>query len=288
MLFALLALVAVQPTAPPARPIDAPPSEKGEIVVTGRRVAPPAAVRQFVTSITQRSEQQVARFHSEVCPVAIGLNDAAALVIEDRIRETATGIGAEVSKTRKCDANLVLIVTDSGRELVKGFRAKRPEWLAGLSTEQVRRLINEPSAARAWSVASLRNEDGMKMGETGSNNPAALANVPMMRVMSASIINLPTRADIEGSVIVIDKSAVVGLSLAQLADYAAMRGLARTKPPASGRIGTILGLFAGREGTAPLELTGADITYLRSLYRSSGRASAVDERNRIARELIKK
>jgi hypothetical protein len=280
----ILSLMLALASAPPA----APPPPTGEIVVTGRRAADPATVRQYVNSITQRSDQQVARFHSDICPVAIGLNDAAALVIEDRIRETAVGIGATAAPTRKCDANLVLIIADDGGDLVRYFRAKRPDWLAGLSTVQIRKLINEPSAARAWSVASLRNEDGMKMGQTGANNPPGLAEVPMMRVMSASIINLPTRADIEGSVIVINKAAVVGLSLAQIADYAAMRGLARTRPPSTNRIGTILGLFASGEGTPPLELTGADIAYLRSLYSSSGRASAVDERNRIARELTKR
>ncbi len=266
----------------------APPPAKDDVTVTGRKAAEPATVRQFVNSITQRSDQQVARFHDEVCPVVLGLSPTSALVIEDRIRETALGIGATVARTRKCNANLVLIISENGRQLVKDLRARRPDWLAGLSTGQVKALIDERSPARAWTVASLRNEDGMGMGQTGADNAPALQNVPMMRVMSASIINLPTRADIDGSVIIVDKAAVVGLSLAQIADYAAMRGLARTRPPSTSRIGTILGLFASGESTPPLEMTGADITYLQALYRSSGRANAVDERNRIARELTKR
>lgn len=283
MTFSLfLAAFALQSAAPGA------PPPKDDIIVTGRKAAEPATVRQYVNSITQRSDQQVARFHDEVCPVVLGLADDSAQVIEDRVRETALGIGASVAKSRRCNANLVLIIAEDGRQLVKDLRAKRPDWLAGLSPGQVRRLIDEPTAARAWTVASLRNEDGMGMGQTGANNASALESVPMMRVMSASIISLPTRADIDGSVIIVDRKAVVGLSLAQLADYAAMRGLARTRPPSTSRVGTILGLFANGEGNAPLELTGADIAYLQSLYRSSGRANAVAERNRIARELTKR
>lgn len=281
-LLPLLAAFALQPSTTAS-----PPVKNGDIVVTGRKAADRATVQQYVNMITQRSGQQVARFHDEVCPVVIGMADAPALAIENRIRETTVGIGAKVAASRRCNANLVLIIAEDGGQLVRNLRAKRPDWLAGLSTGQVKRLIAEPSGARAWTVASLRNEDGLAMGETGSNNTSALENVPMMRVSSASIINLPTRADIDGSVIILDRKVALGMSLAQLADYAAMRGLARTRPPSESRIGTILGLFAGGEGIAPLEMTGADIAYLQSLYRSSGRAQAVGERSRIAREMTR-
>lgn len=276
----LLAALALSGAAPPA-----PPPAQSDVTVTGRKADKPATVREFVTQITRPSGEQLARFHRRVCPAVLGLADGPALMIEQRIRRTAAAAGARVTASRKCDANLVLIIAEDGGKLVENMRSFRPAWLAGLSPGDIRRLVDEPSPARAWTVASLTNEDGVAMGQTGLNEAAALQNVGTMRVMSASIINLPTRASIDGSVIVIDRKAVVGLSLAQIADYAAMRGLAWTRPPAEARIGTILGLFDADAAARPRQMTATDLAYLKSLYRSSGRSSAVAERNRIARDL---
>lgn len=273
----LLAALALQSTAPPP--------QRSDVTVTGRKAAKPATVRAFVTEITRPSDQQLARFHRPVCPVVLGMAEAPALMIENRIRRAASAVGARIAPTRKCDANLVVILADDGGRLVENLRTFRPDWLAGLGTVEVRRLIRDPSPARAWTVASLRNEDGVAMGRTGLNEATALQDVGLMRVASASIINLPTRADIDGSVVVLDRAAVVGLSLAQIGDYAAMRGLASTRPPVGRGIGTILSLFEPGAGPRPLQMSDADLSYLKSLYRSSGRAGRVEERNRIAREL---
>ena len=108
------------------------------------------------------------------------------------------------------------------------------------------------------------------------------SDVPTMRVRTASIINQPTRADIDGSVIVIDRSAALGITLAQLADYTAMRGLARTAAPKDSGVRSILSLF-DRGATRQPELTRSDIIYLQALYRSDGRADVVKERGRLAR-----
>jgi hypothetical protein len=274
--FVLFAALALQGSPPPGQ---------SDVTVTGRKAEQPATVREFVTQVTQPTGEQLARFHRRVCPVVLGLADGPALIIEDRIRRTAAAVGARVAASRKCDANLVLVIAEDGGKLVQNMRSFRPAWLAGLSPVEIRRLADEPSPARAWTVASLTNEDGVALGQTGLNEPAALQGVGTMRVMSASIINLPTRAGIDGSVIVLDRAGVVGLSLAQIADYAAMRGLAWTRPPAEARIGTILALFTADPAARPRQMTATDLAYLKSLYRASGRAGAVAERNRIAREL---
>ena len=99
-LLSLLAALALQPATTVA-----PPTQNSDVTVTGRKAADPATVQRFVNSITQRSGQQVARFHDEVCPVVIGMADAPALAIEKRIRETAAGVGARVAPTTRCDAS---------------------------------------------------------------------------------------------------------------------------------------------------------------------------------------
>ena len=205
-LISLLAALALQSSSTVATP----PAENGDIVVTGRKEADRATVQQYVNSITQRSGQQVARFHDPVCPVVIGMADAPGA--GDR-EPHPRNRGGDRRARRADDAlqrQLVLIIAEDGAQFVRDLRSKRPGWLGGLQPGPGQRLIDEPSPARAWTVASLRNEDGMGMGQTGNNNAGALQNVPMMRVSSASIINLPTRADIDGSVIILDRKAVVG------------------------------------------------------------------------------
>jgi hypothetical protein len=103
-----------------------------------------------------------------------------------------------------------------------------------------------------------------------------------MRVRSESLFKRPTRADIEGSFIVIDRSAAVGTTLAQLADYAAMRGLARTTAPKGSAVRTILNLFETGAPREP-ELTRSDILYLQALYRTPGTENLTQARGRLTR-----
>lgn len=269
----LLAVLSLAPAIALAEPAEQ------EIVVTARPEAKPKEAQTFVNQITQRSSQQVARFHDPVCPAVLGMADGPARAIEARIRETAAGIGASVAQQGACPVNLLILIVDDGAALVSSLRNDNPDWLAGLPPVKIRALINEKSPVRAWAVTSLRNEDGQ--GAVIENDGAPY----VMRVSSASIIKLPTRAQIEGSVIVINRDAVVGVSLAQLADYAAMRGLARTRPPASDRVGTILGLFSPGEGGRADEMTRADILYLQSLYASPGTDNAIQQRDRLARAI---
>ena len=108
-----------------------------------------------------------------------------------------------------------------------------------------------------------------------------------MRVKSASALRRVTRLDIEGSVIIIDRSAANGKTIAQLADYAAMRGLARTLPPDDGSPPTILNLFE-TSGASPVRaLTASDLGYLQSLYRLSGMESLNTARSRLSRDIAR-
>jgi len=89
-----------------------------------------------------------------------------------------------------------------------------------------------------------------------------------------SLFLLPTRTDIQLSVIVVDIPAIDGMSAKQLADYATMRGLAKTKPvTGDSAYSTILSLF-DPDGGHPAELTDFDLGYLRSIYSNSPNLAA--------------
>lgn len=275
---AIPATVFAQATAPP----------QDDIVVRDRRVADRKAVETYVATISVRSESQLARFHQPVCSVVIGLPRPYSTIVEQRILADAVAAGVPVAENTKCSPNLIVVIAASGADLVRDIRIHRPGWIEGLSSPDVEALI-APAPARAWSVTSLRNEDGRAMyTPPAGSGPAsdALGDKPVLRVMSASIIKQPTRQDMEASFVVIDKPATMGLTLRQIGDYAAMRGLARTRPPAREvGVGTILSLFDG--APAPRELTGADSAYLRALYSTDGRDAAGTERNAISRRIAK-
>jgi hypothetical protein len=67
---------------------------------------------------------------------------------------------------------------------------------------------------------------------------------------SDSHVFLASRIDITASVVIIDLAAMDGMPVAQAADYAAMRALARTRPATrDSAASTILSLFDPKAGT---------------------------------------
>jgi hypothetical protein len=260
-----------------------------DIVVTGSKEADRKAAEAYVASIAVRSETQLARFHQPVCPLVIGIPRPYSTMIEKRIAEDAAAAGIEVAKKVRCDANLIVVIAEDGAALVKDIRVHYPGWLAGLSPGDIDAL-SIPGPARAWSVTSLRNEDGQRMRNSPeSAGSDALAGKPVLRVMTASILRQPTRQDMEASFVMIDKAPTIGLTLRQIADYAAMRGLARTRPPAGDgtALSTILTVLDPASTERARGLTNADTAYLRALYRGNGTAAAVNEKNEISRRIAK-
>lgn len=273
---------------PPALSAQTLPSAD-DITITGRKDADRKAAQAYVSAIAVRSDTQLARFHQPVCTLVVGIPVPHSTTIARRIAADAAAAGAPVSKSAKCSPNLIVMFADDGAGVVRDIRASRPGWLGGLAPGEIDRMM-EPGPVRAWSVTSLRNEDGEGLS-TPPDSPikGALSDKPVLRVMTASILRQPSRQDVETSFVLVDKQATVGLTLRQIADYAAMRGLARTRPPAAGGKGlaSVLTIFDPSVPAHPLELTNADAAYLRALYRGNGTAAAVNEKNGIARRIAK-
>jgi hypothetical protein len=252
---------------------------KPDVVVEGRGLASPADAREYVTQITDTSHGQVARFQAPVCPVVVGLSDEANARISARIRDTARSLGAEVAP-QDCDANLVVLVTDDAGASLAELRRTQSDSFYGLSPSEIDALAADSSPVRSWAVVSVRNEDGDRVHENDDKNQAGA-----MRVKSASILRSATRLDIDGSFILIDRAAVSGKTVTQIADYAAMRGLARIRAPRISSPASILTLFSG--SSAAPGLTWSDKAYLQALYKFSGRESVAEARSRLSRVLTR-
>ncbi|MCW3796807.1 hypothetical protein OMW55_03175 [Sphingomonas sp. BN140010] len=272
MAFVLLSLATatMQVTAPAADPAPT-------VVVTGRRTLDEAQTRQAVNAVSAGSELQMARYHDPVCPLVTGLPAEAGALVQDQIRDIARQVGLRTAPAR-CDANLIVMIAGDGQLLFGDIRRNRPEWLNGLSRRDIEALASAKGPVRAWSVTSLRNEDGVSL--TPSKDGSAPAT---LRVQSASILKQPTRQQLDGSVIIIDRGSLNGRTLGQIAHYAAMRGLAMTRPPAGNEVGTVLSTFDN--AAAPRSMTAFDLGYLKSLYASDGRDTGAQDRRRMARTI---
>ena len=102
--------------------------------------------------------------------------------------------------------------------------------------------------------------------------------------MRGSRLGMEGRQNFSLSFIVIDVNAIDGMTLQQLADFAAMRTLAKIRDEAtqSRRTDSILGLFTLPDGSRPDEITRADLAMLRALYATSPSLSAKQQRSAMA------
>ena len=251
-----------------------------DVIMTARKPLKREEATRFVSSITAgRSEGQVARFEAPVCPIAIGFTPEIGREIVARIRKVAKAVGAEVAP-QDCAGNVALVATPDGAALVKGMRATNPELLEGLETTQIRQIIDGGGPVRAWSATATVNEDGQRLSRPSSSNPMGPSS---LNVKTASIINPSSKRIIDTATVVIDSPVVAGKTVIQLADYVAMRALAKTRPVGGdAKVGTILTLF-DPAATPPQSVTEVDVAYLKALYAMPGNRRFGYQISRIAK-----
>lgn len=138
-------------------------------------------------------------------------------------------------------------------------------------------LAADPGPVHAWVSTMLYTRYGEPVPKREMTDPT----------MSASRLSMTVRKDIVASVVMIDIAATHGLTPEQIADYAAMRGLARTRPPRQPySVGTILSLFEPG-AIAPPGMTRFDHAYLRALYGSVANIAGITKIAQVAHEVKK-
>jgi hypothetical protein len=288
------AMAAAQPIAPAK---DRPPLSPADILVTGRADPSARDIERQALAITRNDggeRDPLARFYDPVCPGILGLPaDTAGLMI-DRIRYDAERIGARVDRAAGCRANIIVAFVRDGASEVRRMMTNKGFLFAGLEAAEASEIRNETGPVRAWNNTALHTRHGeadsgqLVRGPLMNDGALNLGPVRVTLVPSSdSRIFLASRIDIEASVIVIDIAAIDRMSIDQIADYAAMRALARTRPPrGDSAAATILSLFDSA-GRRPAEMTGFDLAYLRSLYDSGGNLPASARIGGVQRQLRK-
>ncbi len=255
------------------------------IVVTGEAPDEQEVTRQ-AREITQPSGIRYAplpRFEGDrLCPGVIGLKADFASLVVDRIRANAERFGLWMTTDDgTCAPNFVVAFVDDGQAVLQQV-ADGQHWLfKDMPRHERVELLADDGPVHVWTTTQARTRDG-----------ADLADAPNGRKVSAmssggrARVQLQAREDITGVLVLFDRDDVRGMTLVQLADYATMRGLARTRPvDGDGQaMATILALF-DRDATPPAEMTAFDSAYLGALYRGQANVSGLSKVLGVSREL---
>jgi hypothetical protein len=278
--FALLAaLFAAQYTPNPQA--SAPSSE---IVVEGVRQQR-ERVRTFIKALSDvPSFGQIGKFHAPVCPAVMGLPDAQNRMIAERMKQVARAAGVRTGDA-KCAPNVFLIASVAKSATVKALYQSYPAYFGDMADKDVRALAASGEASVAWQVKGLLSSDGTMLKKTQMGGPYINESTD-----GGSRIRAGTMPQFVASMVMIERSALTGLSVTQVADFAAMRAFADTDPHRAAGSGapTILTILdkAGDQ-MVPVTLTHWDLGYLKSLYATSNAYYASYQRGDMEHELVK-
>jgi len=203
----------------------------------------------------------LARFQDALCPGIIGVQQDSAETMVGMIRQNAAELGLRLADPQTCEANLIVAVIDDPRGYLASLRTRKAYLFDWLSKAERQALFDTPGPARTWTRVFMRSRDGQPVYPSQS-----LTDLPYTHMEAAhSLIYVPVRSDIVSSMVLIEKKAVQGMSVTQVADYATMRGLSGNQGEQLETPGaTILSLFD--DGPKPAGLTRSDKIFLKTLY----------------------
>jgi len=232
------------------------------VVVTARPLPPRRETLRWFGAISgyPDGDAPLSRLTEPLCIASSGLAAKAALPVADRILGHAERLGIRLGGD-KCRPNVLILFVDNGAQQVAWLIDHRPGIFGDLPFADVRAMAKDKGPVHAWHMTAITSRDGDQL-VPGANN------IPTLNIPSASRITLPTKSHIAAAVVMIDRDAVNGKTIHQIADYATMRVLAVVRPRRTEGISTILTLFD--EQAAPEGLTPFDWGYLRGLYAGQG------------------
>ena len=280
----LIAAVAAPVAAQPASPA-ATASGNEAIVVTGQRNER-QAVSDFVHALTPTLWQgQISRFEHSVCPAVVGLAPAQATAVEQRMRLVAKSAGIIVDGPR-CDANVILIVTSDKKAFMEELRHHHGEYFGDMTRERIHDLEREPGPAAAW---QLRGPPINAAGQDLYEDPGTGQYVNRT-IEGSSRLTEAVRPQFDAAVVVVERRALTGLTVTQLADYAAIRALTGADPARLGNSSapTILHVLEVPEGgETPITMTSWDLAFLKGFYDVRRNMHASAQRSAISDSVAK-
>lgn len=278
MLTSIALLLALQASAASPPP---PQQNQPEIVVQGQRNVE-RQVHDFVKALTDIPPAgQISRFDWAVCPVAVGLSVRQNEEVADRMRAVAEAAGMRVAKPG-CKPNALVVVSTDAQKFVDWLKDHEPEYFIGVTPKE-KQLLKHAGHAAAWHIEGRTDQDGVSVSRDSDSGMfiSERTDVP-------SRISTNDHPSFEAAIVVLDARSLAGLTVVQLADYAAMRAFAKTDPsrlakPVAPTILTLLDTPMG--GAVPITLTEWDLAYLKALYGSTTNRLAGQQSGEMQRKM---
>ena len=252
-----------------------------EIIVSAQAPKKAERVRRYIERVSPSipRDHPPARFTDPICVGSSGLPPAAGQAIIDRVSEIALSVGLRIGAPG-CAPNILVLFVVDGRAEVRKLARRGSAGLNGQSLADIDRILGEPGPARAWTQVETRSRDGERPSRA-PNDPAVL------NVATSTRLSSPVRRDMLRSTILIDREAVVGRDLRQVADFAAMRALTGARSRPSADASSILAVFApDSKGQTP-HLTEFDRMYLEGLYVGRGDLPWSMKKHSIAAHMVR-
>lgn len=268
-----------------AQPVPEPGSDE-VITVTGERVNR-TSISRFVDQLVQQPRGLVpSRWTQQVCPSVHGLRSPVADRVEARMRAVAEAAGLRTAKPG-CVANVVVVVAPNKALFLKDLERRKSFYFDGMPSWKVKDIIRNPAPAVAWHLRGLPVAPGGKDVQqiasgvaTGEERPSFNGHATRLRAAES-----PT---FDSAVVVVDVASINGLTVTQLADYAAMRAylpLRRDKLKVAGASTILTVIDAPANAVVPASLTRWDLGLLRGLYATDPYHVASTQRSEIKRSV---
>lgn len=280
--FALLAAMSAAQTVP--APSAAAPQSPEEIVVEGVREQR-ERIRSFIQMLDDvPNVGQIGKFHAPVCPAVMGLPEAQNLMVAERMKRVAQAAGIRTADAN-CAPNVFLIASVDKGSTIEALYRSYPAYFRGMRGRDVRELAASTEPSVAWQIKGLLSADGTELKKTPLDGYYVNEGTN-----SGSRVRAGTMPQFVTSMVMVEREALTGLSVTQVADFAAMRAFADTEPrqAAKSAAPTILTILdKSDDQMVPVTLTSWDLGYLKSLYATSNAYYASYQRGDMEHEMVK-
>lgn len=275
---------------PPHKPVDQAPSAEPalpEMTIRAQREAVERRVGAFVaSSLREPSDVSLARWNGPICPLSVGLPPKEGEFVHARVSEIATAAGARLAPP-PCRANLVVIVSAEPDAVLKAWYARDHRIFGDAAPKRIDELLSTPRTVRAWyntnseSASALPPATGVRgLVMTGGPSLTVDGTAEDSRMVFNAV-----RA-FASVIVAVDSSRTKDINLNQLADYAAMVGLAEIQLDADvGASPTILRLFSASGEAKPTGLSAWDTAFLKALYHTSQKTNV--QRSAITQSMVR-
>lgn len=243
------------------------------IVVTGESLSSADAIREGVDRVSPASDptDPMGRFIDPICLSFAGLNDEQEANFRTIIEFRGENAGARFA-AKGCRTNALVVIVDDLKAFVADIRKKQPRLMSVADYRRFESAMKRNDPVFAWNAQEVRTALGRAAPHSASIPGLTLPMSVSTKVNTdarARRVGLEQSAALVNSVIIFDATQIDGLTLLQLADYAAMRLLAPSRIAADWQTGgpaSILKLFSTNKVHAQNAMTAFDQSYLLALY----------------------